>query len=427
MVGGESTALVHFSFAAVCLLSSAGLFLDRRDHSCSQIFYIFQLVFMGTVPWLQLSLGGLPWGIHPSNQAISFANLTTITWIICYAGSYRLWKGHALNISVRPLRITMLGAWALIACNAALLAWITGVHGYEVLFYRDQWESVRRSFGDSSLAQAFVTFSRQFPLLSFLTIWIYGGRHLRREKLIAGLLLLTLCFPAGIQRSQLGQVLIALFVAYTLTHAIRRYTTRIALLLALLGAYPLMGAFRFASSDAPVSLDAALVSQSFQGGDFDAFSMLTLTQDHVEEHGLSWGVQMAGAVLFFVPRRLWPDKPVGSGHMVARQERMAFTNLSCPAQGEAYLNFGLLGVILIAALYGAGLRTIDESLERDSNWTGQGLSPLLYCSVLGLLFLNLRGDMMSSLSFIAMTLTIVVGIRLTFLQLLPLPQPSPTL
>jgi len=72
-----------------------------------------------------------------------------------------------------------------------------------------------------------------------------------------------------------------------------------------------------------------------------------------EIESITYGRQLVGALLFFVPRSIWPNKPVGSGHFVAENMLMTrysfwFTNISMPFPGEGYINFGILGIILFA-------------------------------------------------------------------------------
>lgn len=71
------------------------------------------------------------------------------------------------------------------------------------------------------------------------------------------------------------------------------------------------------------------------------------------------GSSYGAAVFAFVPRKIWPDKPRGPGSLYAQSFLGEVREgLAVPvwATAEEYWNFGLLGVILISALYGALIR-----------------------------------------------------------------------
>ena len=405
----------NLSFAVVVVLSAFGLLADKRRHSLNQVFFIFQVSFMGIIPWVQVSTGRLPWGVRITSDSIQFANFLTATFVSCYLLSYHLSRGRSWHISIRPLALRRGSCWSLLGISAAILLWIILQYGPDVLVYRDQWASVRTAFEDSSSAQLFSTFVRQFPFILLFAFLTYGDRSYRVEKILGTLLLLALAFPTAVLRSQLG----AMFIAFLTLYLDRRHTRRsphiLMLLVGVIAIYPLMGIFRYASMGTTAA-SAEVYLQSFQGGDFDGFAMLVQAGHHVQTQGLSMGNQLLGALLFFVPRSLWPTKPIGSGQMLANTSNWEFSQVSCPAQAEAYLNFGVLGVVLFGLVYGTTLRRLDVSFQRDTSTLGAGLARFIYAPTLGLLFLNLRGDMMSSISFVALSVVLVVGIRIVALR-----------
>jgi hypothetical protein len=68
------------------------------------------------------------------------------------------------------------------------------------------------------------------------------------------------------------------------------------------------------------------------------------------------GSSYAAAVFAFAPRTLWEQKPRGPGSLYAQNflgEVREGLAIPVNATAEEYWNFGLLGVILISALYGA--------------------------------------------------------------------------
>ena len=84
-----------------------------------------------------------------------------------------------------------------------------------------------------------------------------------------------------------------------------------------------------------------------------------ISQGHEIMGGPLWGGSYAAALVAFVPRWIWEEKPRGPGSLYTQaflgevREGMA---VPVNSTAEEYWNFGLIGVILISALYGALIR-----------------------------------------------------------------------
>ncbi len=129
--------------------------------------------------------------------------------------------------------------------------------------------------------------------------------------------------------------------------------------------------------------------------------MLVRTIIYVNFHGITWGNQLLGSLLFFIPRKFWPQKPIGSGHTIATDLGWDFTNVSCPYIGEGYINFGILGVILFAITLAVLTKFGDVAYKKSvySNSKEITIIELVYPFSIGFLFFILRGDLLSSLSY----------------------------
>lgn len=83
-----------------------------------------------------------------------------------------------------------------------------------------------------------------------------------------------------------------------------------------------------------------------------------------------YGESYLGALLFFVPRAVWPDKPRGIGAIyVSEVYGQGEDSYGIPVGpvGEAYWNFDLPGVVLIFFLYGIFHRWLATFLLRNPN------------------------------------------------------------
>ena len=128
--------------------------------------------------------------------------------------------------------------------------------------------------------------------------------------------------------------------------------------------------------------------------------MLCRTIDFVQIHGITFGNQLLGVVLFLVPRSFWLNKPVGSGYLIAESLGWDFKNVSCPIMAEGYINFGLVGIVAFAIVLAVISSRYDRKYWGDIGKKRMSFFSLLYPAFLGLFFFMLRGDLLSSYAYI---------------------------
>ena len=96
------------------------------------------------------------------------------------------------------------------------------------------------------------------------------------------------------------------------------------------------------------------ISGAFESLHYDAFANIMATVEYVKLYGLSWGYQLLGVCLFFIPRSLWLTKPLSTGELIGNYlfdtTPRNFTNLSNPVVSEGFINFGLIGIVALAIL-----------------------------------------------------------------------------
>ncbi len=94
------------------------------------------------------------------------------------------------------------------------------------------------------------------------------------------------------------------------------------------------------------------ISTAYSSLHYDAFANIMASVDYVNLKGISFGYQLLGTILFFIPRGIWVSKPISTGELVGNHliENHGFTynNLSNSLVSEGYVNFGFLGVIFFA-------------------------------------------------------------------------------
>jgi hypothetical protein len=123
------------------------------------------------------------------------------------------------------------------------------------------------------------------------------------------------------------------------------------------------------------------------------------------------GRQLAGALLFFVPRSVWAAKPPDSASLIIERKGGEMTNVSVPLWAEGYLNAGLLGTVLLLALAGVIAAELDHKFRDVSELAGRHGLFTAFAAPYSLILL--RGSLLQAVSVLAVLIicTLVVGRR----------------
>jgi hypothetical protein len=217
--------------------------------------------------------------------------------------------------------------------------------------------------------------------------------------------------PLAAPRFQTASIVIGVVAIVAKRRLRTGFAAIVALLLGLFVGLPYLNVGRYSER---VDVFRAFPATETMGnvvasGDFDAYSMLLATVWYVDRVGVTWGRQLVGVALFWVPRAWWEGKPLGSGRIVAEYLGFPNVNLSSPLPAEALINWGLLFVPVAALLFGAFLRRID-----DLYWLSSGTAvrriDLAYPLLLGMVFFVSRGDLMSGFAYTVGTTAAAVAV-----------------
>jgi hypothetical protein len=178
--------------------------------------------------------------------------------------------------------------------------------------------------------------------------------------------------------------------------------TRLLSLLLIVGILtaPLFHVFR---RDAPIEMpvpEKTLMEDTLLSMDYDGFQLGSYTLLNADKEGLSYGNNLLGAVLFFVPRKLWEDKPPPTSHIIYEtmiEYRLVGTNnLSTPLVFEGYYAFAWIGVIGISLIFWWLIAIITRYSWADDT----SFMFLTRCIMAGLTLILLRGTLMVAMSAI---------------------------
>lgn len=128
-------------------------------------------------------------------------------------------------------------------------------------------------------------------------------------------------------------------------------------LLSIVFLFPILSVTTRVGIDGLDQIDATLLFDGFFKLPFvDIFDTLVHAVRMVEQSGWLYGQKTLAIVLFFVPRIVWPDKPIVGGLDVGNDlfnARMVGTpNLSFFIGGDFYMDFGLIAVVIGGAVCG---------------------------------------------------------------------------
>jgi hypothetical protein len=245
-------------------------------------------------------------------------------------------------------------------------------------------------------------------LLILLNETVRSGRKLQFSRVCVLLLLLLLVFvtenPSTEKRNALGPLYIALLlVAFPVWFA--GWNRRMLLLVS--GMVLIFPAITIFTHNRQQTLGAVSMSQVVeQIGDhyysinYDSWANIYTAVEVVQVHGMQWGHQLLGALLFFVPSSIWSGKPLASGIFLAdyliANYSMWFTNLSAPLVAEGYLDFGAAGVLAYAAAMAFAVTGLNAMARSKGNYIRFPVA--VYGSVF--LMLVLRGSLMIAVAYL---------------------------
>ncbi len=259
----------------------------------------------------------------------------------------------------------------------------------------------------SLVVQRFLLFVPSATLLILLNETVRSGRKVLFSRVCVLLLLLVLVMitenPYTEKRNAIGPVYIALLlVLFYNWFAI--HSRRLLLLVSgMVLVFPAIVVFthNHAQTLSGLSLSqfSDQIADHYFSINYDSWANIYTAVEIAKVHGMQWGHQLLGALLFFVPSSIWGGKPLATGIFLAQyliaNYSMWFTNLSAPLVAEGYLDFGPAGVIAYALAMAWFVVFLNRLVQRRGGWVAFPLAT--YASVF--LMIILRGSLMIALGF----------------------------
>lgn len=390
-----SLIFVNLIIAAISVYS---LFAKKQPFSLYKIFHIFILFFFCIAPILQYKDGIYMWGTIFTEEDYMEASLFTLFIVIFFNILYGfLYKRTRIKISSKsitpPKVIGTKKEWLLIAMSLFVCYCFLYINKFSItsLMFRGGEYVDRIDIGSTALL-VINNFLRPMPMIIFLAAYIVKTRH----KIVLPILFILMLIsapPTGMARFHVAAMYIPVFLCmFPVFQKGNRFT--LLIIFGLLVIFPMLNMFRYGLIDGEIKLE--LNFDQFKDLNFDSYSMfMRVLKDDI----VTFGRQLLGVLFFFVPRTMWPAKPIGSGAMIGEEMGFTMTNVSMPYFGEGYINFGVMGVILFVGFMAYILARYDKRYWSVDVYNKKSINVISYMMLFGLLLFMLRGDLMSSFAF----------------------------
>ena len=351
-----------------CTLVLAGtrlvqLAVAGRPYLLDISFWCFVYVFQAMAALVQLTEGTFPLrgGPYESGQVFR-AQMTILVGVAAYMAGRSL--SRPVSSDTSRLRFSVprartLGIVGIVAVATTVLA-----HGFGPFF--TSRVALTETYGLGNNAHGGLV-----QQLASVPVFVAGCILFRRQAwrsmwplaLVLGAANLVVNNPISNARFWFGTVAVGLVAARV------RLDTRRSALVAVVGllmislfSFSYLDAFRFSSEVAVEQGSTAdLLSTSV---DYGVFQQEVNAQRYVSDEGHTLGAQSLGAALVWVPRSIWPSKPIDTGDVIGASAEF---NVSASLWAEAFVEFGLVGVVAVFLAYGLLTGKVDRTFARGPN------------------------------------------------------------
>jgi hypothetical protein len=328
---------------------------------------------MGFAPLVQFSLNEFPKTTAGLDLSYAFeAQVMVLIGLLGYIyGSRRLpqttesaQQAASWNLDSR---VKVVASTLALISAASSFVYINSV-GFSTLFlYRSEKRILLNSITEDSVSQTVIfTLGWVLSLVAGITFFYVAKSNASKVYWIVGFATLIPCLLLTNPISTARFVSITVYggIALALAHANGKLPIRafkITFVTSIFILFPILNYFR----NNPESQYFTEIKLDFVSGDYDAFAQIINTVEYVHRTGAFLSDQFLGPVLFWLPRQIWPDKPVDTGILLADFKGYSFTNLSAPLWTEALVSFSPIGLILVFLLLGRTFARLDNVFEKN--------------------------------------------------------------
>lgn len=331
-----------------------------------------------------------------------YVNLLITCWLICFFLAYRFFQETKYEIKVIKDKEKKLYLLYLLYLPAfMIIIWTIASGNIYSFFFRDAGGGFY--FNLQPIELIYVHSFKPLFLMSFFYFYILKDNltipktHLFFYFLIA----IGYNFPTSEPRFYAFTIILLFYIQFIMIKERKSVVLYYYLIVGIIGS-SFFELFRYLTRRVE---DYSFKFDYFYEGHFDSYENFLHTFNYVQDFTISHGYSLLGSLLFFIPRAIWPSKPVGSGYFLAETyiEGARNLNIANSSIAEYFYNFHITGILIFAVGYGIVSSLLDKSarefLDGSISSPEGRLFLVLYSMCLGLFLFHLRGDMMSSVAY----------------------------
>lgn len=393
--------LVFISNFIIILISIYGMYFgDKYNYSLNKVFYLFVFFFFGISPVIEFSLNVRYWrGSLIRENEYLWINVIIIFILLFYIYFYNFFykikdskiEKKIINIFSKKLKSRTKVTFILIFISfisMLILLYFNKFSLYSLLLRGG--EGVETLKVERMTGLLIGQFIKPLPITCLIIFKVKKIKNIFAEVILLGVVLLT-NFPTSGARFYVAAVYIPLMLLYIPFYREKLILSQ-SLILGLLFLFPLLDEMRRFSG--VENLKFGFKFNMFLEGHFDSYqNFLRVVSNDIVTNG----EQLLTSILFFIPRKYWPEKSIGSGAYMANKINLSFDNIAMNYFGEGYINFGYTGIIIFTILLAFINSRFDKiywlKLKKTNILKG------IYLLCLGLLFFVLRGDLLSGFAY----------------------------
>lgn len=412
-IGITDTAYLSLSFINTIICMKSMFSDEKQAFTLVKMVNLFIYIFFILANGVQLALGSrvLTFSCVMGMREFIFFQAVLLIILICFNGSYYFFykkeqrKIPTINPTNKPRNIKVkykiLLIVSLVGCVLTL-----AYYGFNPtqLFLRGAAETaVADSSSTTASNNIFQQVIRPIPFCCFVICMLCNAP--KKVILYTFILMAITVFPTGIARNAAAMYWIPVLVLF-FQKKMRHNLFMWLMLGAIFVVFPFLNLFRSAKAH---NFEFEWSMKFFSDINFDAGQLFMAT---IKTDLVTYGYQLLGPLFFYVPRSIWPSKPIGSGHLLTTMHNAFFTNVSMPYFSEGYINFGWLGVVIFT-LFLAYLCARLDVVYWKKWFPSRNLKCGYYLILLGAIIFIMRGDLMSSTAY-------TVGIMISYSMIMAL-------
>ncbi len=412
------------NFLILLYLTYYNIYIEKRFSPFLSVFIVFQALFFIVAPLIQIDdiIVNSNYGTGKFIQGFPFkenicirANYYIAIFNVVFFAAYLFFKQKTKTYNYNPSKSSLLiGVIILFAFSIFifLFNFNTILFQYQNEYYKEAEQTTVSSY---LMVQKFLFF---LPFAGLILAKYYLNITFKENKnykivwylmLFFLILIIVLKNPLTEKRNALGPLYITiLFMFFTKQFASNFRVTRFMFIIMVL-LFPIITIITHSRHSLtqmiskPIliqkNIEYLSVNDAFNSLHYDAYPNFLATIDYRDKKEVVNGRQLLCSVFFFVPRKIWENKPETTGFLIGyyliEKYKFNWYNLSNPYISEGYINFGFFGILLFAIILAYVFAKLVAWIE-SKDYLKIVFS--FYFSIYLMYFL--RGDLTNGIAFI---------------------------